>query len=147
MSIDNITIDKNTYRRIELNGPDCNQCDIKINEKNDLLKFCKLCVKFNPYNSIYKRVPERKKTYFQLLRELGDWKPENKHVTSESECEMIRLHFDLGSMNDLELRNLRDFTVSFYHAKMEQNKENFDALHAMMSITAVIDLQLRNLIL
>lgn len=82
--------------------------------------------------------PEEK-TFFQLLRELGEWKPENESVTTEAEAAFIERHFGLHKKNLMDLKNLRDMTVCYYTAIMEHEKSNSYALLTMMSITAVID--------
>ena len=141
MSIDKITINGNSYIRQELNKPECKQCDILKDQHKELRAICTFCVRVNPENTIYKKTNKNEKTFVQLLRDLGKWKPEKKSTTSEEECLMLKQHFGMDSMDKLELRNLRDACVNFYHAKLVENNEDFDALQAMMSITAVIDIQ------
>lgn len=79
------------------------------------------------------------KTFFELLRELGEWKPENESVTTEAEAAFIERHFGLHKRNVMDLKNLRDMTVCYYTTIMEHEKSNSYALLTMMSITAVID--------
>ena len=79
------------------------------------------------------------KTFFELLRELGEWKPENEFVTTEAEAAFIERHFGLDKRKVMDLKNLRDMTVCYYMTIMEYKKSDSFAHLAMMSITAVID--------
>ena len=76
------------------------------------------------------------RTNFQMVREFADYMPQDKHITSREEIELISKHFCLEEMNALELQNLRDFVVLFYTS----NESIFDKREAMYSITAVIDM-------
>lgn len=82
---------------------------------------------------------QEEKTYFQLLREMKQWKPENKNFTTKEEIDMIINHFQMEKMRTIDLRNLRDMTVAYYTGVMANDNTNDYALLAMMSITAVID--------
>ena len=105
---------------------------------NDLEDFVKFTVN-------YVLEERRPMTYYQLLRELKDWRPQNRHVTSEEEINFLDSHFLLYERSVLDLRNLRDATVSYYTALMDDETRKEDALLAMMSITAVIDQKILSL--
>lgn len=79
------------------------------------------------------------RTNFEMVMELdANFTPKQKHVVSMEEIYKIDEALCLGEMDELGLRNLRDFVVMFYDIKMG---DKFDAeMHDKMSaITAVID--------
>lgn len=79
------------------------------------------------------------KTFYQLLRELKDWRPKDRHVTSEKEFNEITEHFKLKYRTHTDLRNLRDTCVAYYTTLLEDETRRDNAMLAMMSLTAVID--------
>ena len=74
-------------------------------------------------------------TNFQMLRELiKSYHPEQRGIMSWSEHQLIHDTLNIGKMDILQLRNLRDFVV-LYMGKSE-DMEDWDRMSA---ITHVID--------
>lgn len=105
----------------------------------DTIEFLKFSIEYVVGTDMSSFRSNIQKTYFQLLRELGDWRPADKHITSKEEIEMLEKHFFLKLRTILDLKNLRDSTVSYYSALLEDDSRRENALLAMMSITSVID--------
>lgn len=87
-------------------------------------------------------------SFFNLLRNLGEYTPSNRHFTSGTEVEFVKTTLELDSMSAFDLINLRDMTVMFYEMKMNDEMMNNDMMRtekwwqmhsAMSSVTAVID--------
>ena len=72
-----------------------------------------------------------------MVREFADYMPADSGITSRAEIMQITEHFELDTMNKLELQNLRDFVVLYYKSDFMRDK-----FEAMLSITAVIDIYL-----
>ena len=66
-------------------GTPCVKCALAM--KCDELNLEKICRK----NHCFKQRESR--TFFQMLRELGEWKPQNSHTTSREEQDMLKKHF------------------------------------------------------
>ena len=87
-----------------------------------------------------------RKTYYQLLSEIKDYRPADRHFTSADEIAMLAGHFGLDDMSLFDLQNLRDMAVFFFGEIADSLRENgnkeesYRALDAMMSVTAVIDM-------
>lgn len=82
------------------------------------------------------------KTNFQMVAELDrNFTPKQRRVVSMEEIYEINKALCLDEMDELALRNLRDFAVMYFDMKMD---ENFDmATHDKMSaIVGVIDTKL-----
>lgn len=84
------------------------------------------------------------RTNFQMIVDMMEWTPADKHFTSEEEMNQIASNFELAGRSRLDLQNLRDFVVLCYHGWQQDSRENdmdlFDKqMAAMQSITAVID--------
>lgn len=88
------------------------------------------------------------RTNFQMLRELDDFTPENRGVLTGKEVNTIASALHLDEMDELALRNMRDFAVVYYARKIDdfeesgKSKEMFNALDVMSAITGVIDSRL-----
>lgn len=142
MIIEKITINGIDYMAVqndENKGFKCEACEIQAGPVPGLASLCTACIHLNGKCYCFKKAKPQDKTYFQLLRELNGWKPKDKIITSEKEVMMIAEHFGLESMSVIELRNLRDMTVSYHTALLSDNKKKETAMLAMMSITTVID--------
>ena len=63
-----------------------------------------------------------KKTYFQMVRDLKDFKPAHYGWLSGKECEVIRNTLCISELSDYELQNLRDFIVLWFSSKREDNE-------------------------
>lgn len=75
------------------------------------------------------------KTNYQMLRELLEkYHPEQRGIMSRAENTLIRETLHIDEMDILQLRNLRDFTVS--HMGRSEKMEDWDRMSA---ITYVID--------
>ena len=84
------------------------------------------------------------KTNFQMIREIKDYTPKSRFVTSQEEIEMLKEHFGLDKMSVLELCNLRDMVVMMFTNYLEESIEvdwekHDKQMRGMQSITAVID--------
>lgn len=78
------------------------------------------------------------KTNFQMLRELLNvYKPVQRCVISKYEYNLVRKFLCIEEMDILQLRNLRDFTVSYMG-----RSENMSDWDKMSAITYVIDSQI-----
>lgn len=77
---------------------------------------------------------ENSRTDVELLNDLVDWAPEDEHITSAEEAEMLKKHFGMKERSILSLRNLRNTTVLYLPEKAQ--------FVTMLSITAVIDQEL-----
>lgn len=77
-------------------------------------------------------------TNFQMLRELLEkYHPEQRGFMSLYEMDMIENTLHINEMDVLQLRNLRDFTVS--HMGRSKEMEDWDRMSA---ITHVIDMRI-----
>lgn len=86
-------------------------------------------------------------TNFQMLRELNkEYTPKQRGMVTMSEIYQINKALCLDEMDELQLRNLRDFTVMFYHSN---DDEDINAvmikMDKMSAITSVIDNKLWNI--
>ena len=85
-------------------------------------------------------------TFFNMIRELDEYTPENRHFTTDEEIERISSQLCLNDLDGTGLQNLRDMVVLVYGDRSRRARERadykeFDRINnAMMSITAVIDL-------
>ena len=80
-------------------------------------------------------------TNFQMLRELLDkYHPETRGIVSLYEMDMIEETLHLDEMSIMQLRNLRDFTVS--HLGRSDKMEDWDRMSA---ICTVIDVKISEL--
>ncbi len=78
------------------------------------------------------------KTNFQMLRELlAVYKPAQRGLLNQYEYELIVKTLCIDKMDDLQLRNLRDFIVS--HLGRSEQIEDWDKMSA---ITCCIDKQI-----
>jgi hypothetical protein len=77
----------------------------------------------------------RRTTFIHKILELGEWKPQHPRRTSALEIQMLQTHFEMESMNETDLRNLRDMIVMYYSRKGHE----MDIINTINSITAVID--------
>lgn len=74
-------------------------------------------------------------TNFQMLKELLEcYHPAQRGLVSKYEYELVNKTLCIGEMNILQLRNLRDFTVS--HMGKSEKMEDWDRMSA---ITYCID--------
>lgn len=81
------------------------------------------------------------KTNFQMLKELLEkYHPLQRGMLSLYEATLIEETLCIGNMDILQLRNLRDFTVS--HLGRSEKMENWDRMSA---ITTVIDMRISEL--
>ena len=87
------------------------------------------------------------KTNFQMLRELnGEYTPKERGVVTMTEIYQINKALCLDSMDELQLRNLRDMAVMFYHSDDNEDiKVVMEKMDKMSAITAVIDQKLWNI--
>ena len=77
-------------------------------------------------------------TNFIMLRELLEkYRPAQRGMISSCEYELVTKTLCINEMDILQLRNLRDFTVS--HMDMSEKMEDWDRMSA---ITYVIDSRL-----
>ena len=85
------------------------------------------------------------KTNYQMLRDLDGFHPGERGFISSDEITLVKNVLCLDEMDELQLRNLRDFTVLLYTNKMEKcfSLKDYDqelALSDKMSaLVAVID--------
>ena len=78
------------------------------------------------------------KTNFQMLRELLEvYHPAQRGLLNQYENELVRKTLCIDKMDILQLRNLRDFTVS--HMGHSEKMEDWDKMSA---ITCCIDKQI-----
>lgn len=84
------------------------------------------------------------KTNFQMLRELNkEYTPKRRGIVTMTEIYQINKALCLDEMDELQLRNLRDFTVMFYHTC--DDVFDFEKMDKMSAITSVIDNKLWNI--
>lgn len=81
-----------------------------------------------------------KTNYLMLLELNAKYTPERRGIVNMEEIHLINEVLHLDEMDELQLRNLRDFTVIFYSQKKDD--VSWDKMSA---ITAVIDNKLFNL--
>lgn len=91
------------------------------------------------------------KTNYQMITELeNDYTPKQKGVVTMAEIYKINKALCLDEMDELQLRNLRDFVVMYFAS---QNKyfdgdalgRDIIAMDKMSAITSVIDNKLWNI--
>lgn len=88
------------------------------------------------------------KTNFQMIRELDGFVPEHRGILSNKEVQHIASALHVAEMDELGLRNLRDFAVMYFHRKVERLEkdsnveEMYKALDVLSAVTGVIDNQL-----
>ena len=88
------------------------------------------------------------KTNFQMIKELNDFTPKQRGTLTLEEVRHIQNTLHIGEMDELALRNLRDFAVMFYSKRIdrfedEQNyEEMFKLMDKMSGVTGVIDSKL-----
>ena len=76
------------------------------------------------------------KTNLEMLKDLLDvYKPERRGIVSMTEIKLIVEKLHLHEMDEIQLRNLRDFTV----AVLTTERDNMEEWDKMSAITAVID--------
>ena len=76
------------------------------------------------------------KTNLEMLKELLDvYKPERRGIISMTEIKLIVEKLHLHEMDEIQLRNLRDFTV----AVLTTEHDNMEEWDKMSAITSVID--------
>ena len=69
-------------------------------------------------------------TNFQMLRELLEkYHPEQRGIMNAEEAELIRKTLHIDEMDILQLRNLRDFTVT--HMCRSEKMEDWDRMSAI----------------
>ena len=85
------------------------------------------------------------KSNFYMLRTF-EFNPENFGVCTGEEVEQIEKHFCIKERSDIELQNLRDFVVMYYHdlghkklVEEDRNTEYLKIMDTMSAITGVID--------
>lgn len=79
------------------------------------------------------------KTNFQMLKDLENWFPKNRGFLEEAECEHISTTLCIEEMDELQLRNLRDFTVLYFNANEDYTENRVKTIDKVSAITAVID--------
>ena len=84
------------------------------------------------------------RTNFQMIADMREWSPADKHFTSQEEMDQIASRFELAGRSRIDLQNLRDFVVLMYHEWLQDSREYDMDLYdkqmaARQSITAVID--------
>ena len=84
-------------------------------------------------------------TNYKMLRTF-DFHPENYGVCTGEEVKQIEEHFKIKERSDVELQNLRDFVVMYYHDLAHQklvdedrNTEYLKIMDTMSAVTGVID--------
>lgn len=60
------------------------------------------------------------KTNFQMLRDLDGFTPEHRGMLTGKEVKYVIETLHINEMDELALRNLRDFTVMYFDRKMEK---------------------------
>ena len=86
-----------------------------------------------------------------MIRELEEvYTPANKGIVSMKEIYLINEKLCLDEMDELQLRNLRDFTVMYFgnkadKAELESFEECMKVMDKMSAITSVIDNKLWNI--
>lgn len=84
-------------------------------------------------------------TNFMMVRKLDNWTPENGRIITMPEIYHVNRTLCLDEMDELQLRNLRDFVVMYYGLKDYDPREDLRHLDKMSAITSVIDNKLYNL--
>ena len=83
------------------------------------------------------------KTNYQLISELDKvFTPQDFGVITNAEIQLIRCALQLDARDGLNLCNLRDMVVMYYHIKALEREEGYSALlesDKMSAITYVID--------
>ena len=80
-------------------------------------------------------------TNFQMLRKLDDWTPEKRSIVTLREIKHITNTLCLDEMDEIQLRNMRDFAVMYYDKRMmHPNTDMMKEQDKMSAITSVIDL-------
>lgn len=88
------------------------------------------------------------RTNFEMIRELNDFTPAHRGILNGDEVQHITKTLHLEEIDELELRNMRDFAVMFYGRKMDRfeskdaTKEIIKLMDIMSAVTGVIDSQL-----
>ena len=85
------------------------------------------------------------KTNFHMLRTF-EYNPENYGFCTVDEVKQIEDHFCIKERSDVELQNLRDFVVMYYHdlghkklVEEDRNTEYLKIMDTVSAITGVID--------
>lgn len=78
------------------------------------------------------------KTNFAMLREIADWYPEERGMLSGDEVNFLKEALAIEKMDEVALRNLRDFTVIFY-TRSEDSRDWDKSSGICSGICAVID--------
>ena len=85
------------------------------------------------------------KTNFQMVKELNKKYDEMDHtngIVTMKEIYLINEVLCLDEMDELQLRNLRDFIVLFF--SRETNEDRFEKMDKVSAFTCVIDNKLVN---
>ena len=91
------------------------------------------------------------KTNFQMVQELDGFTPKQRGILTLEEVRRIQDTLHIGEMDELALRNLRDFTVMFYGLKIDRaedennHQEMMKLMDVVSGITGVIDSRLWNI--
>lgn len=81
------------------------------------------------------------KSNFRMLLELKEFKPCNRGFLNATEIKMLRSVLCIGQRTDVELQNLRDFTVLYYGSLSREadSKKAWELSDIMSGICGVID--------
>jgi len=84
------------------------------------------------------------KTNFQMLRQLDEFQPKEFGIISEQEVKLIKETLCLEEMDELALRNLRDFTVLYCNCQIDDSdlQDERAIIDKMSAVTYVIDSEL-----
>ena len=89
------------------------------------------------------------KTNYQMLSTLDAvFTPMQRGVISATEFDIVKRTLYISRMDELALRNLRDFAVMYYTTKVEKLQESkqyddaFAMLDRMSAVTSVVDSQI-----
>lgn len=88
------------------------------------------------------------KTNFQMIRDLDGFQPMERGFIDIDETALIKSTLCIEEMNELELRNLRDFAVMFYTMKADNSErlmrvnDRNEINDKMSAVVAVIDHEL-----
>ena len=86
------------------------------------------------------------KTNAQMIRELKDFKAKTRGFLTGEEVKLIADTLHINEMNELALRNLRDFTVIYYARLFDGCEDDLEKALIVMdtrsAITGVIDSRL-----
>ena len=84
----------------------------------------------------------------EMIMELDEvYTPETKRVVNIKEIHLINEKLCLGSMDELQLQNLRDMVVMWYSSKIDSFDDfnlKLDIMDKLSAITNVIDLVIQN---